>query len=106
MSIATNPPSVIFTESVAGQPAGSQCSGDVNTTECQCGTECLPWKDEGSFCLHTQPLAHLQSCGYSMRTQPCDSGLMCEQGVCVRADKYNLNKWDQTLTNKKQQDLK
>ena len=94
--------SVVFILSVfcivsgAGKPPGSQCSGDNSTEECQCGTECLPWTPGGGswdgtsplYCLNTQPLAHLESCNYTEKMQLCDSGLMCEQGVCVRADKY------------------
>ena len=99
--------SVIFIVSDAGKPAGSQCSGDNSTKECQCGTECLPWTPGGGswdgtsplYCLYTQPLAHLDSCN---NTGYCDSGLMCEAGLCVRADKYNLNKWNKTATNKQQ----
>ena len=91
MSIAT----ILIIVSVAGLAAGSQCSGDNNTTECQCGTECLPWTPDGDswdgtnplYCLHTQPLALLESCKYTEKMQLCDTGLMCE-GVCVRANKY------------------
>ena len=86
-----------MTVSIAGKAAGSECSGD-NVTECQCGTECLPWTPGGGslHCLYPQPLAHLESCNYTERRQLCDSGLMCEQGVCVRADKY---KWDKINSN-------
>ena len=89
--------------SVAAKPVGSQCLGDI-TTECQCGTECLPWTPGGGswdgtsplYCLYPQPLAHLESCNYTEKRQLCDTGLMCEQGVCVRADKY---KWDKINSN-------
>ena len=79
--------------SVVGKPAGSQCSGG-SATECQCGTECLPWTPGGGslHCLYPQPLAHLESCNYTERRQLCDTGLMCDQGVCVRADKYMWDK--------------
>ena len=50
--------------------------------ECECGTECKQWKDKGSYCFRT--------CD---RTGYCDKGLMCEDGICVSTDKYNLNKW-------------
>ena len=95
------PLSVISKVYDAGQPAGSQCSGDSDTTECQCGTECLPWTPGGGswHCLYTQPLTLLQPCHL---TGYCDTGLMCEQGICVRAYKYNLNKWNKTATNKQQ----
>ena len=62
--------------------------------ECSCGTECKAWKDEGLYCIYTQPLTLLQSCN---RTGYCDTGLMCKDGVCVRADKYNLNKWNKPI---------
>ena len=99
---------------IPGKPAGSQCSGDMiifkvlciyhtNTGKedrCVCGTKCGPWQSEGLYCISTQPLTHLQPCDYSSRAQLCDTGLMCELGVCVRADKYDLNKWQHALLNK------
>ena len=83
-----------MTVSIAGMAAGSECSGD-NITECQCGTECLPWTPGGGswdgtsplYCLNIKPLEHLESCNYTEKRQLCDTGLMCE-GVCVRANKY------------------
>ena len=45
------------------------------------------------------PEAHLQSCNY---LESCDTGFMCEERVCVTDDKYNLNKWNKTATNKQQ----
>ena len=81
----------------SGKPAGSQCSGE---DECACGSKCGPWQSDGLYCISTQPLAHLQPCDYSSRAQLCDTGLMCEQGVCVRADKYDLSKWNHALVNK------
>ena len=56
--------------------------------ECECGTECKQWKDKGSYCF--------RPCD---RTGNCDKGLMCEDGICVSSDKYNLDKWDKTATN-------
>ena len=61
--------------------------------ECGCGIECKPWKDEGFYCLLTRPLAYREPCN---RIGYCDKGLMCD-GVCVRDDKYNLNKWNKPI---------
>ena len=79
MSIAT-----ISNISVAGQPAGSQCSGDGNTTECQCGTECLPWTPGGGswHCLYSPPLTEGAACDYGQMKGPCEEGLDCTDGWC------------------------
>ena len=89
-------------EKIAGIPLGSEYwtqSNEAASQRCSSGTECLPWTPGGGswdgtsplYCLNIQPLAHLESCNYTEKRQLCDTGLMCEQGVCVRAGKY---KWD------------
>ena len=94
-------------ENIAGIPLGSECWSQTigaATQRCSSGTECLPWTPGGGswdgtsplYCLYPQPLAHLESCNYTEKRQLCDTGLMCEQGVCVRADKY---KWDKININ-------
>ena len=78
------PLSVISKVYDAGQPAGSQCSGDSDTTECQCGTECLPWTPGGGslHCLYSPPLIEGSECDYGARTHLCEEGLNCTDGRC------------------------
>merc|ERR1711952_147817 len=88
---------------IAGIPLGNECwahTSGAASQRCSSGTECLPWTPGGGswdgtsplYCLRPQPLALLESCNYTEKRQLCDTGLMCEQGVCVRADKYKWNK--------------
>ena len=72
-----------MTVSVAGKAAGIQCSGD-NITECQCGTECLPWTPGGGslHCLYSPPLTEGAECDYGERKGPCEEGLNCTDGWC------------------------
>ena len=79
---------------IAGIPLGNECRTQASgaaTQRCSSGTECLPWTPGGGswdgtsphYCLRPQPPAHLESCNYTERRQPCDTGLMCEQGVLL-----------------------
>ena len=92
---------------ITGMPLGGQCwtqTSGAASQRCSTCTECLPWTPEGGswdgtsplYCLNIKPLAHLESCNYTEKKQLCDKGLMCEEGVCARADKY---KWDKMNSN-------
>ena len=72
-----------MTVSIAGKAAGSECSGD-NVTECQCGTECLPWAPGGGswHCLYSPPQVEGGECDYGQRKGPCEEDLNCTDGWC------------------------
>ena len=74
---------ICMTVCIAGMAAGSECSGD-NITECQCGTECLPWTPGGGswHCLYSPPLTEEAACDYGQRIQLCEEGLDCSNGWC------------------------
>ena len=70
---------------IVGKAAGSLCSGDNNsTTECQCGTECLPWTPGGGswHCLYSPPQVEGGKCDYGVNFQLCEGGLECTDGWC------------------------
>ena len=87
-----------FINYISAQPAGEQCWSEAaggTPLRCTSGTQCEPWQpgDVTWYCLYSPPLAHLQLCDYDQMIGPCGSELMCELGKCVKAEKYNLNKW-------------